>query len=94
MMDIILITTDGCEACKIQDNIIKSVLSHVGKSAIMYERLDCKDNKTKEFIHKHKLIIDDFPATVILDDDGSFVTKITGTCTANKFEKIIECLNK
>ena len=71
---VLLITTKGCEACQIMDNIIRRALYLYGKP-VEYEikgRLQVDDN----FIREHH--IDDYPTTVFYQNDNVvFIT--TGT---------------
>ena len=79
---LLLITTKGCEACQIMDNIIRRALYLYGKP-VEYEiksRLQVDDN----FIREHH--IDDYPTVVLYQDDiVVFIT--TGTKPAEALKK-------
>lgn len=77
-----LITTKGCEGCKIMDNIIQKALDLYGKP-VDYEIKD-KDNIDIEFLKKHH--INDFPTT-ILYQDNLIVYIVTGTKPATVISK-------
>lgn len=71
---ILLITTKGCEACKIMDRIIQRALDDFDK-LVEYEIKD-KDNVDIEFLKEHH--IDDFPTVVFYQGD-SMVFMTSGT---------------
>lgn len=75
---ILLITTKGCEGCRIMDNIIQRALDLYSKP-VDYEIKD-KDNIDIEFLKKHH--INDFPTT-ILYQDNLIVFITAGTKPAN-----------
>ena len=91
MIEVKLITTEGCEACKIQDKILQRALPTAGKSAIMYTRLDCKDERVKELVKKYNRPIHDFPTTIILKNE-ELITHIEGTCTSKRITDIINSI--
>ena len=79
---VLLITTKGCEACRIMDNIIQLALDNYD-SQVDYEIKD-KDNIDIEFLkEKH---IDDFPTT-ILYQDNRIVFMFVGTKPAEVVRK-------
>ena len=76
MNKILLITTVGCEACKIQENIIKKAInSYSDKYNVVLETRDKVECKTT----CERLKITDFPATII--SNGLNEEVIIGTCT-------------
>lgn len=80
MNKILLITTVGCEACKIQENIIKkAITAYSDKYSVTLETRDQNECKTTCEILK----ITDFPATIISNgfSNGFHDRVITGTCT-------------
>lgn len=84
MNSIILITTEGCKACEIQERIINTaiILSRDKYNIDFKVNVFPKDNTIKymkESIVK-ELIITDFPTTIFLVNDD-YKTHITGTCT-------------
>lgn len=79
---ITLITTKGCEGCKIMNNIIQRALDLYEKP-VDYEIKD-KDNVDIEFLKKHH--ITDFPTTILYQDDIIvFIT--TGTKPVEQIKK-------
>ena len=75
MYKAILITTKGCEGCRIMRNILKKSISLSDKD-ITLEVFDCKDKQSREYIDKYK--IEDFPATFLeKNDEVTFIW--TGT---------------
>ncbi len=62
---ILLITTKGCEGCRIMDSIIQRALDLYGKS-VDYEIKD-KENIDIEFLKKHH--INDFPTTILYQNN-------------------------
>lgn len=76
MNKILLIITAGCEACKIQENIIKKAISsYSDKYSIVLETRD--QNKCKTTCERLK--ITDFPATIL--SNGLNEVMVNGTCT-------------
>lgn len=75
---ILLITTKGCEGCKILDRIIQKALDTYDKE-VDYEIKD-KDNIDVDFLKKHH--INDFPTT-ILYKNNSIVFMFVGTKPVN-----------
>lgn len=65
MNKILLITTKGCEGCKIMYNNIIKALADCDKS-IAFELKDVED-LSKAFLNKHN--ITDFPCTMLYKDD-------------------------
>lgn len=77
MNELILVTTEGCKACEIQNNIIhKAVELSKDKYNIKVSTLDFTEYTYLEFANK----ITDFPTT-ILKVSGKEITKVVGTCT-------------
>ena len=62
---VLLITTKGCEGCRIMDNIIQKALDSYEKQ-VDYEIKD-KDNIDIEFLKKHH--INDFPTTILYQNN-------------------------
>lgn len=77
MNNIVLITTDGCQACKIQENIIqKAISSYKDKYVINFQKDDFNDAK----IIVEQLNISDFPTTILIKDE-LYKYHFSGTCT-------------
>ena len=62
---LLLITTKGCEGCKILDNLIRKALSTYGKD-VDYEVKD-KDSIDVKFLKDHHIC--DFPTTILYQDE-------------------------
>lgn len=91
-MEILLITTEGCEACKIQENLIKEAIKSSGLD-ITFNKTDvtnCRKNWLK--IHNVK----DFPTTMMFDDSNELRFQFKGTRPAIVIERFItiHILNK
>ena len=82
---ILLITTKGCEGCKILNNIIQKVLDDYSKD-VDYEIKD-KDNIDIDFLKTNHII--DFP-TAILYQNGRIVFMFAGTKPANVINRFLE----
>lgn len=84
MNKILLITTKGCEACKIQERIINSAIKlSVDKYNIDFKTSIFPESNTIRYIQElnnKELIITDFPTTIFLVNDN-YKTHIVGTCT-------------
>ena len=78
MNEILLITTEGCKACEIQNNIINNAIE------LSKDKYSIKFIKTgKSFVSKNicnVYKITDFPATVLFVN-GNYETHVVGTCT-------------
>ena len=87
MNKILLITTKGCEACKIQENIINSAIkSSINKYHIDFKISVFPENNTLKYIQElnnKEIIINDFPTTMFLVNDNHKIS-ISGTCTKEK----------
>ena len=85
---IYLATTEGCEACRIMERILKQVQRDVYYTFSIH----VKDYTiTPDFI-KVNVALSDFPALIFVEDD---VIKyhITGTISAKKLQEIIKDLH-
>lgn len=76
---IILITTEGCEACNIMSNLIKRALLYdmMQAKSIEYIEMDFKDFKKSQFKAEQ---ITDFP-TMLFVNGNEIVNTYTGTNT-------------
>lgn len=94
MITIFLITTEGCEGCRIQDNIINKAIADFSAhnpESIVYRRSDVKAPEVKQFISHYHHYVHDFPTTFILDNDDYIVACIEGTYPK---DKLLNILNK
>ena len=65
MYKAVLITTEGCEGCRIMRNILEKAIYYLDKD-ITLEVADCKDKSVKKYINLYN--ISDFPNTLLLRD--------------------------
>lgn len=78
MNSIILITTDGCKACEIQENITKKAIDVSKDKYDVSLTITGESDYSKHLCNECK--ITDFPATVLFVN-GIYETHIVGTCT-------------
>lgn len=71
-----LVTTEGCEGCKIAENIIKKVIEKPDFSNIKLEKIDCLDINYRQFINRY--FINDYP-TIVFIKDNDVLAKYVGT---------------
>lgn len=85
---IYLVTTKGCEACRIMERILKQVQRDVYYTFSIH----VKDYTiTPDFI-KVNIALTDFPTLVFVEDDV-IKYNITGTISAKKLQEIIKDLH-
>lgn len=77
MNSIFLITTEGCKACEIQENIIKKAID-ASKDKYNISLISEESEYSKHLCNECK--ITDFPATMLFVN-GNYKTHIVGTCT-------------
>lgn len=81
-----LVTTKGCQACRVQRNNLNIVLEDIN--------CDYKENDFNELPDwlKTNVVLTDFPVTIFIEDE---VIKyhFSGTKSVNKLNKIIRDLN-
>lgn len=85
---IYLATTEGCEACRIMERILKQV-KRDNVYAFSIQVIDCK--RLPKFI-RINVFLTDFPTLIFLEND---VIKyhISGTISAKKLQEIIKDLH-
>lgn len=77
MNKVLLITTIGCKACEIQNNIIhKAIEAYKDKYTIDLISMDVKDYKSLKIATE----LIDFPTTILIVGDEEKVN-LVGTCT-------------
>lgn len=81
---ILLITTKGCEGCRILDRIIQKALDAYSKD-VDYEIKD-KDDIDIEFLKNEH--IEDFPTTIFYQNDA-IVYKFAGTKPVQTISKLM-----
>ena len=84
-MEILLITTEGCEGCKIQENLIKQAIKSSGRS-IDFNKVDVNDCNKKWLTRN---AVKDFPTTMFFNDDNELTFQFSGTRPAIVIERFI-----
>lgn len=85
-MEILLITTKGCEGCKIQENLIKDAIKNSGLD-ITFDKADVNDCN-KSWLRKHNAT--DFPTTMMFDDANELKFQFSGTRPVIVIEQYID----
>ena len=81
MIEVRIITTDGCEGCRIMKNIVDKAVKQLTSDSnldIKVTTFDCLDKSIRQFANRYQ--VKDHPATFILKDN-KVVDRIFGTCT-------------
>lgn len=91
---VILITTDGCEACAFMQRIVGKAYSEAKVEDTSIGVYDFKDREVEDLIQKNN--VKDFPTTLFVQD-GKTIGKFIGTRTKDeivakikKFDNIID----
>lgn len=85
-MEILLITTKGCEGCKIQENLIKEAIKNSGLD-IVFNKVDVNDCR-KTWLRIHN--VTDFPTTMMFDDANELKFQFSGTRPVIVIERYID----
>lgn len=87
---IILVTTEGCEGCRIQKNLLDKVYQdYKGKyDYIIIDRADIKET-FKDMSNVETGMMSDFPTTVFCIDD-CVITKLIGTKPRGILKQCVE----
>lgn len=83
---IYLITTEGCEGCRIAKNILEKAIIE-SKIKLIYLQIDVNDKFYYDFIKS--LNVSDFP-TIVFTRNHKILETITGTTTVDKLVKRIQ----
>ena len=81
MIEVRIITTEGCEGCRIMKNIANKAVNQLTSDSnldIKVTTFDCLDESIRQFANRYQ--VKDYPATFILKDN-KVVDRIFGTCT-------------
>lgn len=81
MIEVRIITTEGCEGCRIMKNIANKAVKQLTSDSnldIKVTTFDCLDESIRQFANRYQ--VKDYPATFILKDN-KVVDRIFGTCT-------------
>lgn len=86
--DVYLVTTEGCEACRIMNKILKQVQHNVDYTF----SIKVRDYKVLPNFIKVNVILTDFPTLIFLENN---VIKyhVAGTMSAKKLQEIIKDLH-
>lgn len=89
MIEVKIITTEGCEGCRIMENIVQNVIKDIDYNEIKYSIYDFQnlDVDMLHFVNRYQ--VNDFPATFIIKNN-EVVDRIFGTCTKSKLKNIID----
>lgn len=88
MNDIIyLITTKGCEGCKIAERLIKEAINKSTFTHIQLKIIDCLDDNYKQLIKDNN--ITDFP-TMLFVRENYVLYKYIGTSPIHKIINLIQ----
>lgn len=83
---VVLITTEGCEACMFMQRIVAKAYSDAKVEDTSIGVYDVQDREVEDLIIKND--IKDFPTTLFIKD-GQVIDKVLGTCTKEEvFAKI------
>lgn len=82
MIEVRIITTEGCEGCRIMKNIATNAANFINennnKKLVEVTTIDCLDESIKQFVNRYQ--VKDYPATFILKDN-KVENRIFGTTT-------------
>ena len=83
---VILITTEGCEACAFMQRIVATAYSEAKVEDTSIGVYDVNDREVEDLIKKNN--VEDYPTTLLIQDE-KVIHKIVGTCTKEEvFAKI------
>lgn len=77
---IILVTTKGCEACNIMNNIIRQAINKSTFTHITLKVIDCLDKQYRTKLNRY--LVHDYP-TALFCRDNEVITKFIGTHTVD-----------
>lgn len=78
---VILITTDGCEACAFMQRIVAKAYTEAKVEDTSIGVYDFQDREVEDLIQKNN--VKDFPTTLFIQD-GKTIGKFIGTRTKNE----------
>lgn len=93
MIEVRIITTEGCEGCRIMKNIATDAVDFINednnKKLATVTTYDCLDNSMRQFINRYQ--VRDYPATFIIKDN-KVEDRIFGTISKGTMIDFIESL--
>lgn len=92
MIEVRIITTDGCEGCRIMKNIANKAVKQLTSDSnldIKVTTFDCLDTSIRHFVNRYQ--VKDYPATFILKDN-EVRDRIYGTISKNSMIEYIDNL--
>ena len=89
MIEIRIITTIGCEGCRIMENIVNNVIKDINYDEIEYSIYDFQnlDVDMLHFVNRYQ--VNDFPTTFIIKDNN-VLNRIEGTVSKNTMIRYID----
>lgn len=90
MIEVRIITTEGCEGCRIMQHIATDAANFINeytkKKLVTVTTIDCLDKSIIQFANRYQ--VKDYPATFIIKNN-EVIDRVFGTCTKNKLTVII-----
>lgn len=83
MTKLLQFSTPSCGQCPQQAEILQQVASD--RANVEFEKIDA----TEEVAEANKYGVRSVPSTIVLDDDGSVISKFDGLTQADKIEKML-----
>ena len=91
MIEVRIITTEGCEGCKIMQRIANNAIDFINEDnkqiVANVTTFDCLDKSIRQFANRYQ--VKDYPATFIIKNN-EVVDRVFGTCTKSKLKNIID----
>lgn len=93
MIEVRIITTEGCEGCRIMKNIATDAANFINednnKKLVIVTTIDCFDESIRQFVNRYQ--VKDYPATFILKDN-KVENRIYGTVSKGTMIDYIDSL--
>lgn len=93
MIEVRIITTEGCEACRIMQRIANNAIDFVNEDnkqiVANVTTFDCLDESIRQFVNRYQ--VKDYPATFILKDN-KVENRIFGTVSKRTMIDYIDSL--
>ena len=92
MIEVRIITTEGCEGCRIMKNIANKAATYIcfeDNANVKVTTYDCLDESIRQFVNRYQ--VKDYPATFILKDN-KVENRIFGTVSKRTMIDYIDSL--
>lgn len=92
MIEVRIITTEGCEGCRIMENIANKAATYIcfeDNVNVKVTTYDCLDESIRQFVNRYQ--VKDYPATFILKDN-KVENRIFGTVNKQTMIDYIDSL--